>query len=851
MNQLFSRPVVRLSPVPINTLDRLVLKNTLYVYQERKALYSRMIHLSNSICSELYQEIKKEKDPKRKKRLLKWKRKIGLIKKVEQTEEDADVYTAILKKWNKQLNEIDRLDQILKQTFEWEWEEKRRTLQELAGIPELMRAIALTNTDLIDKWEKYKSIPVDQQNKKMRKIERTVTMLLTRMIAKTSPFSSLTLVGEGQWRDEFKITSLSWYFTKEFNHSVSEYLWSILVDRLKYYVPLKINPFLTVKNNYMHYVMIDQQIHQWKFIVQKEKKVSLPIQPSLAKVFQSFMEKDLMSIEEFSRLTIENGSMEEREKIHQYLNKLIKLQILNVHSPFNEKNSDFLSQIIDALSQTQKKYFIDINYVIRRVKKMRELIQKSDIVTTLQELKQEWESLVDHLEINGGMTPNSESFFYENCYLNQPVWLPKTNFEEFSENISDLESMLVLFDSQIPFKLLIREIFIEMYGKDGVCDDLYSFQNVVEKVTRNSNLRKEYLGRIDDYKTWISLRNKLMEWIADHLQDDIEIDPSILREIHHELSDTLIQFQPQSWSYFIQPSSNSFVVNRISDGYGRFINRFMQQLSKVSQFSYSNEVRRIIKELDKDVIYAEISGVFGFNANVHPEITEYEYVYSGTNCNKVLEKQIHLEELSLRYDSKKDQLYFFSKKKGKKVCLLYLKTLNLGLVPPMFRFLIYLTQIFNPRLVFHDYLYDFLEKGPVMKLPRIRLGNIVLQRQQWWVDKEAFMNEFEKGLGDKLNKFIQFRDWIEHNNLPDKFYLQSNPRFQHVSEKYQDGMRKPQYIDSRSFHMVQVLFNQIQVMHEGFILEEALPNEDLPLQVNGEGHMCELLIEIYRKKEGN
>src|SRR5699024_10191749 len=146
-----------------------------------------------------------------------------------------------------------------------------------------------------------------------------------------------------------------------------------------------------------------------------------------------------------------------------------------------------------------------------------------------------------------------------------------------------------------------------------------------------------------------------------------------------------------------------------------------------------------------------------------------------------------------------------------------------------------------------------LSQKPIVKFPRIKLGNAILLRKQWWI-KVNNLDEIFSPLKGRFEKFIKLKKWIRENQLPEKFYIKANLMSQFSNNEntenfhYQDGMRKPQYIDTDSSHLVQVFFNQLNLFKESFIIEEALPSKDmLPVENDGKKYMTEYLIETYQE----
>src|SRR5699024_10468158 len=147
-----------------------------------------------------------------------------------------------------------------------------------------------------------------------------------------------------------------------------------------------------------------------------------------------------------------------------------------------------------------------------------------------------------------------------------------------------------------------------------------------------------------------------------------------------------------------------------------------------------------------------------------------------------------------------------------------------------------------------------LSQKPIVKFPRIKLGNAILLRKQWWI-KVNNLDEIFSPLKGRFEKFIKLKKWIRENHLPEKFYIKANLMSQISNNEetenfhYQDWMRKPQYIDTDSSHLDQVLFNQLILFKESLIIEEISHISDMmPVEYDGKKYMTEYLIETYQER---
>ncbi len=770
--------------------------------------------------------------------------------------------------WLNQKEEVRILEKKVQQVFEEEIIEKRVILQEMANFNSLKRTTFLSSQSLHEKWNKYLNTPVTQQNKKTRKIERSILLYLTRMIAKTSPFSSLTLIGHAkisQDTSEWNLDGLSWKSDININNMVSIYLWELITNSpLSIYLPLETSPYLRVIDGNpkkIEFIKIDRRRATSKFLSQTEQRVKIPYNEQVYSLYKYLKLNKGISIKKLVGNLSENN---DKEKTKQFIQMLLNIKLINFETPYNEQDTNYLEKIRKLLSDINHQN-LESNEVYKQlclcITELQSLISKStnyNLETIFTNIQLQFEKLTKLFDDIVQTTEKIEPMIYEDCYIKQELNIPKSTLDVFSEDIQYLQPLYVLFDPQIPFKIFIIQKFKELYRKDESVNILHFQQTIQGIITKSGDDILSYIiEEISDsvvYKDWLRIRKEFFSQINSYIsqrKEEVLIDKDFLYSLSKEIPKEIKSMQPKSWSYFIQPlNDGEFVINKISDGNGKFMSRFMQGLLQHVGPDIAKNTKEFIKKSNiENNIIAELNGVFGFNANVHPYITDYEIDYPGVKSEK--NNKIGLDDIFVRISNEDNGIELYSKSYNKKIDILYLQFLNLKLVPPLFRFLLYFSQLCNPDISINESYFNISNssnKG-IVHFPRIKVGKITLKRRQWWINKNYFFEENTQE-NDHLKKFRMLRQWLHKNSIPNQFYLKANLSLQLSNQNetthYQDGMRKPQYIDTDSFHLCQVFFNQINIMEKGFIIEEALPNVDqVQLNVNGQRHMVELLLETY------
>lgn len=865
--------VTRVSPVPISSLKKLKMDRTIDFINNIEDKELQFEQLTNKLNEILFNLVNQVKSNEERRVILNLRRDIFNKRNISSKYINIDDQSIVMKinKWIKLKRDISELKMEAQKIFDKEILEKRNELQKMANFYPLRRITALSSQSLHKKWEKYLNIPVSEQNKKVRKTERSISLYLTRMIAKTSPFSSLTLVGYGNISNEvsdWKLENLSWESSIHLNNMVSIYIWELLTSSsLSLYVPLESNPSLRIVDNdskKMEHVKVNRNRKNSVFLTQTEERVQIPYNDEIYSLYKYIKVNNETSI---STLIKELSNNSEDEVI-KYIKKLIELKIIDFKVPFNEQDTDYLAKIKELL-KTIKLNNSDLSQfkfkeLLRIINELRDIIsdaKNNKLEYTINSLQNNIEKIAYVLHNPSHKVEKIRPIIYEDCFINQKLKIPKKAIDGFSDNIKLLEPLYVLFDPQIPFKIFIRQNINELLKQGTEEVNIITIQRIIQdKVSKsgegiNSYVIKE-LTNNSTYKEWQRLRKIFFDQLFMYIKEDrdeVLINKDFLINLSNEIPVDLKNMQSSSWSYFLQPfNDEDFVINKISDGNGKFMGRFLRGLFEQTGIDISKNTKDYINQTRlSDSIVAELNGVFGFNANVHPPISDYEVEYPGVKSDR--ENLIKLEDLFIRKNSTEDKIELYSKSHNKSVKLLYLQFLNINLVPPLFRFLLYFTELCSPDISINESYFNSHKRQNILQFPRIKIGNIIIKRRQWWVDKSSFLDQIN--VDNQFERFVSLRCWLSANSIPKQFYLKPNLTLQlenmDSNTHYQDGMRKPQYIDMDSFHMCQIFFNQINMLEEGFIIEEALPNDSqVKLDVNGQKHVIEILLETYNPEWG-
>lgn len=173
--------VTRVSPVPISSLERLKMEQTIKFInniEDKELLFEQ---LTNKLNETLFNLVNQVKSNEERKVILNLRRDIFNKRNISSEYINIDDQSIVMKinKWIKLKCDISELKMEARKIFDNEILEKRNELQKMASLDPLRRTTALSSQSLHEKWEKYLNIPVAEQNKRIRKIERSISLYLT------------------------------------------------------------------------------------------------------------------------------------------------------------------------------------------------------------------------------------------------------------------------------------------------------------------------------------------------------------------------------------------------------------------------------------------------------------------------------------------------------------------------------------------------------------------------------------------------------------------------------------------------------------------------------------------------
>jgi hypothetical protein len=296
------------------------------------------------------------------------------------------------------------------------------------------------------------------------------------------------------------------------------------------------------------------------------------------------------------------------------------------------------------------------------------------------------------------------------------------------------------------------------------------------------------------------------------------------------------------------------VVNSLFTGLGRSSGRFLHLFDAQVTHTLRHWNQRLHDEGD---IMAELADASYFNANLHPPLLPYQIALPGGHSSLPPEACIRAAELEVRYSENEQQLLLVHTPSGKRVypydvCLQAFSTRS-----ELYQLLTYfgstrsysfaplieaVSKLYQTRFESHTYPFPGISKYPRIQLEQ----HIILQRQRWYVQKEALPLR-EKNETDG-QYFLRLNEWRWRLGMPDEIFICVNPNGLPISEQETTNARrddyKPQYIHFTNPLLVRLFEKQLEKVVDVLRLEEMLP-DTRTLGKQQTEYISEMLVEWY------
>lgn len=681
---------------------------------------------------------------------------------------------------------------------------------------------------------------------------------VTRAAAKTSPRSSFTLVALGTWDSNgekipcFEIDQPILSRKVRIRHSILERLLLPLtrdVERLLSEAPICVN----------HTAKIVGEVIQWQRIAYSESpemetlgiisttnRINLP--PALVKTLIDFGIGTQLRLSDCRKALSREADVKSQEASDRLLQKLLGLEILVLDDQRPSQGDklvwasrlarwmqpeiaeaitagvDNLSQSINAIAATGPQ--IESRCTIERELDL--LAEKVGATTRVADVK-----------------PS----FYEDCTIAAPsIRMREEALSEIWDDLDSLLSLLPLLRGYGWAGAWLTSRFVGQFGVGGRCDDPQTFLSGTAEALAVAG------GGSDGAPPWQTgtvpddpeaheqdaVSARFAAALREHNSGEAEWDvpTSLVAKFYAMLP---LSYRRRSRSHCVNGQLVStgggfrFILNSVYPGNGRMTSRFLEAGDAASSY---------VRSISPGEPVA-IPGVFGFNANVHPQLCMRELVIPPFPVDYTTTDKIVLAECSLRHDPKINRVVLDGPD-GQLLTPYYFGILNSWALPPIHRALDWMSGASDLPFSVPDAIVsrDRPADPPVTwGRPRINLGSITLGRRSWSIAKKALPDPTLEDVAF----FVALRTAWSDLQLPRTAFFHASNFWsaRDPGSSRPNKARKPMYLDIDNVWLVKAFAKTLRSMSGYIVIAECLPEpDDTPVRVNGKTHAAEITVEL-------
>lgn len=447
--------------------------------------------------------------------------------------------------------------------------------------------------------------------------------------------------------------------------------------------------------------------------------------------------------------------------------------------------------------------------------------------------------------------------YYENCYYTGPDQdLSRDLIDAHKKEFDLIQQINRIMDANHLVHTSLCDYFVSRFGEQGVCNDVQrfieQFDTAYAPLVSEGKLDAEGVAK-DSPRTLALLRARraFEDYIKQQFRQgrDGQLDPDALQGIVAMLPHGM-RARNVSYSYLVQPFINGavkgLVLNQVYGGRSGILSRFCEVLDDQSMA----QVRAYLQKGAEPARNVELGGVFGFNANRHPALSDTELVIPPFGPSYEHTAKVALSDLKLVYVPNEHRLEFRDRD-DKPVDIWYHGLLAPVMLPAVQR-TISLAFSEGPCFLTASASASAMKASAsdVLYSPRLMLGNVVIARKSWTLaystcpDPTLPLAQF----------YLAIREWQNVHGLPERFFIRAllggsaeKGQISHYSAMKEINFKdvKPFYVDLRNPRFVRLLQNMLKRHDLALSITELLPDFDQAwASVDGEKHVSELHFEL-------
>jgi hypothetical protein len=711
------------------------------------------------------------------------------------------------------------------------------------------------------------------------KLGRAALAYCYRMATKTSPFSTMTVVGVG------RLSGSEDRFPGAVAKACdSAFLWNAEVvdaatDRLRRTrdieadLPLYLNDTARVDGEYVHFIAQRSATPGGASGGGSESLVSLSINPVIELIIALLGRRPGGLTPRSLPMAISDLVAFPRESLARMIRVLIDCGLLVTSLEYDANDFRALEKLAASRVLRGGSSGREAADALMGIQALVDALDPAPPPEKAELLRRVHERLLDFL---GGTSPkglrlDEQTIVHHTCFAAGTTELPGAALRRFEPALARVAALLPLFNGDSPFYHTVQRFCAEVLGDGGGSEDLLTLfrrfcrwsDPSAEAGVASADPFREGAARNPEAIAAAAARGELLEELRGVVTrpgvGDVEIPADFFERWGRVARDFRPRLAPASACYLGQVSRRAlpggplrFVLNRVVPGYGLlFAHSAGRDVPGSPRSWLGGSLHAALERLAPDAEVVELIGTFGFGGQIRPRLTGRCLVYPGESTDRSGGRSIPWTDVVVSLDGGRRAAVLASRASGRRILPVHLGTLSSIYFPPFYRFVTCFGPALTPDLALLPLMEEALPEEArrgIRHYRRLVTGGVVLLRETWCIPWALL-----PGAGSREGGFARFRQlrrWARDLGLPRRvFVTPSNaldqPRGQAPSGRLR-RLSKPFFVDWDDYtsHLLFSRFSRAK--GATLTASEMLPDpEHEPPDPGGPACVTELALEIY------
>jgi hypothetical protein len=866
---------VRVAGLPATAIEELRCPDTAGCVEEILALEDRLDTEAQAVCAALYELIGDDPVPGLKSRLVGLRRAIHAGRRPTTHLVDDDVQRVLapeladrIRCWATRLDRRDALARRLPDLLRADVDTAAAALRATVSGPTMRLGLVYSQPAIFRDAQHWVA---RSGGRPADKVAVRLARYVSRAAAKTSPLTTFTASGLGEWRDGGPALALC----DRPPHSAVEFdlaaLHRVIVGLATRPVTaghmlVRVNPTATVDGDQVRFIAPGAAG------TARAVRRTPAVEALLHRVPAGTTRAQLRD-----QLAGAVADPAHAARADEFADRLLRAGLLELHLPIADQ-ALHPRAVLAWLDGPARDLSADpevawLRAVLGRIADLLDAYAASADATQRLGYRERIDIAARDLAVRGNPTPT----FYENAVL--PGVCLTADTGQWAATMDDLAAVTEfgrLYDPGLPARLMLPTYVAERYGP-GATVPFLSFYAAWEAELRDgSRPADRFVAAADLDPAQLWTRSGQAGVAAQDLTASPILDLVRLGELRRAASallrrapvgaETTVAIAPdelrraaagcpggpsqagQPLSCYVQPyiadGQNRLVLNSVRFGLGTGRTR-IRRLVRAAHGPGAVPEKSPTAPPDGP-LYVEVESAFGSSLNQRDPAVDLVLAYPGTVSARPERCRVPLGELRVVHDPAAWRVRLEWTRTGREVQPVHLGLLAVPMLPPAVRFLVgafsAASYLFTPSLL----AWSEVAGAPPPDLrswPRLRAGGVTLRRAGWWVPS-ALVPRRATGQTDAAY-LLDLARWRRRAGLPERCFVRAAASGWQADAALLGKERKPMYVDFASWHLVRVFERMVGAGDVDVTIEEALPDlADLPRTGSGERRVVELIVEV-------